>query len=59
MARLAALVPRPKAHLVRYHGLLIPGILPSTLRVSLRLLSASSEPHVNELDGPTETGFRD
>ena len=24
MARLAALVPRPKAHLVRYHGLFAP-----------------------------------
>ena len=38
IARLAALVPRPRAHLLRYHGLFIPGILPSTLRVSLRLL---------------------
>jgi hypothetical protein len=26
MARLAALVPRPKAHLVRYHGLFAPNV---------------------------------
>ena len=49
IARLAALVPRPRAHLLRYHGLFIPGILPSTLRVSLRLLKIAPGDFV-ELD---------
>ncbi len=36
-AKLAALVPPPRAHLTRFHGILTPGILPSALRASLRL----------------------
>jgi hypothetical protein len=37
IAKLAALVPPPRAHLTRFHGMFIPGVLPSTLRASLRL----------------------
>ncbi len=37
IAKLAALVPPPRAHLTRFHGVFTPGILPSALRASLRL----------------------
>ena len=37
IARLAALVPKPRVNLTRFHGVFTPGILPSTLRASLRL----------------------
>jgi len=36
-AKLAALVPTPRAHLTRFHGVFTTGILPFALRASLRL----------------------
>ena len=37
IAKLAALVPPPRARLTRFHGVLTRGILPFALRASLRL----------------------
>ena len=37
IAKLAALVPPPRAHLTRFDGVFTPGILPFALRASLRL----------------------
>jgi len=37
IAKLAALVPPPRAHLTRFHGVFTPGILPFALRATLRL----------------------
>jgi len=37
IAKLAALVPPPRAHLTRFHGVFTPGVLPFALRASLRL----------------------
>jgi len=37
IAKLAALVPPPRAHLTRFHGVFTTGILPFALRASLRL----------------------
>ena len=37
IAKLAALVPPPRAHLTRFHGVLTTGVLPFALRASLRL----------------------
>jgi hypothetical protein len=41
MRRLAALVPRPRLHLIRYHGVLAPN-------ASLRALVVPQEPEVQE-----------
>ena len=41
IAKLAALVPPPRAHLTRFHGIFTTGILPFALRASLRLLTAA------------------
>ena len=37
IAKLAALVPPPRAHLTRFHGIFTTGILPFALRASRRL----------------------
>jgi len=37
IAKLAALVSPPRAHLTRFHGVLTPGILPFARRATLRL----------------------
>ena len=36
IARLAALVPKPRVNLTRFHGVLTPGLLPYALRARLR-----------------------
>jgi hypothetical protein len=43
MARLAALVPKPRAHLTRYHGVFAPAS-PDRARVVPKTRAASSEP---------------
>jgi len=37
IAKLAALVPPPRAHLIRFHGVFTPGIVAFALRATLRL----------------------
>jgi len=45
MQRLAALVPRPRLHLIRYHGVLAPNAM-------LRPLVVPHKPEVQGRDGP-------
>ena len=53
IARLAALVPRPRAHLVRYHGLFAPNARHRHLIVTSNTSASSTEPSENTREPPT------
>ena len=55
MQRLAALVPRPRLHLIRFHGVLAPN---ATLRAAIVPGPAQSEPADEHAHGaPTRMGW--
>ena len=53
IARLAALVPRPRAHLVRYHGLFAPNARYRHLFVTHNTSVSSAAPNQNTREPPT------
>ncbi|MBT6272555.1 MAG: hypothetical protein HOI95_00275 [Chromatiales bacterium] len=55
IARLAALVPRPNVHLVRYHGLLLRVWCPTPFRSAFGRQRGHD---TYELDGSIEAGIR-
>jgi Putative transposase len=53
IARLAALVPRPRAHLVRYHGLFAPNARHRHLIVTRKTSASSTEKNEGTSEPPT------
>ena len=61
IARLAALMPRPRAHLVRYHGLFAPNARHRHLIVPRHPSPISTEQSTDrgdDLDDPAQPGVR-